>query len=79
MLERMEEPMTTQQRQPDLLSIHKVVARISFSKSWIYAEMKGGRFPKPINTFGKNLWPSDAIDNWIAEQVKAGQQEKIAA
>lgn len=62
--------MSTQHNQPDLLSIHKVAARISFSKSWIYAELKANRFPKPLRTFGKNLWSSEAIDAWIASQLR---------
>ena len=50
----------------ELLSIRKVAERISFSKSWIYAQMKAGRFPRPLKlNFGKNLWSSESIENWI--------------
>lgn len=56
----------------ELLSIRKVSEKISFSKSWIYAEMKAGRFPRPLKLgFGKNLWSSDQISDWIAAQVKS--------
>jgi prophage regulatory protein len=56
----------------DLLSIRKVAERISFSKSWIYAEMKAGRFPKPLKlNFGKNLWSSEQIDAYIATLLKS--------
>ncbi len=64
----------------ELLSIRKVADRISFSKSWIYAEMKAGRFPPPLDLgFGKNLWSSEAIDAWITAKVKNGSLERKAA
>ena len=58
----------------ELLSIRKVADRISFSKSWIYAEMKAGRFPRPLNLrLGKNLWESEAIDEWISSLKSKSQ------
>lgn len=60
----------------DLLSIHKVAARISFSRSWILREIKEGRFPKPLKlNFGKNLWNSDTIDDWIEARLKNAASE----
>jgi len=57
-------------RHRELLSIRKVVERISFSRSWIYAEMKANRFPKPLKLgLGKNLWDSKVIDAWIEAQA----------
>lgn len=62
---------TTMSMPQELLSIRKVSDRISFSKSWIYAEMKAGRFPKPLELgFGKNLWTAASIDAWISAQLQ---------
>ena len=49
-----------------VLKIEEVAARVSLSKSTIYARIRSGVFPKPI-ALGerRRAWPEDEIDAWI--------------
>lgn len=41
--------------------------KIKRSRSWIFGEMKAGRFPQPVvRGRGSNLWDEADIDNWLA-------------
>ena len=59
----------------ELLSIRKVADRISYSRSWIHAQIKTGNFPPPDLCMGKNLWRSETISNWIEGKLKNAAPE----
>lgn len=50
--------------------------KISRSRSWFYAQMKAGKFPKPLDLGlgGSNLWAEETIDKWIEDLIaRAGR------
>ena len=50
-----------------------VMERTGKSRSTIYAEMKEGRFPKPVKISRRSVaWPSNVIDRYIEDTIKAG-------
>ena len=53
-----------------VLKIEEVAARVSLSKSTIYARIRSGVFPKPI-ALGerRRAWPEDEIDAWLEERA----------
>lgn len=60
-----------------LITLRQIQAeKLPRSRSWIFAELKAGRFPQPLDTngCGPNLWEEDAIDNWLANFVAKAKQ-----
>jgi len=65
-------------KQPiSLLRVDAVIARTGFrGKSSLYAAIAKGTFPKPIKLGIRSVaWPSDVIDNWIAERIAASKED----
>jgi len=60
---------------PRLIGISEVQHRISRGKSWIYAKLKSGDFPKPIQMCASKSisWVETDIDDWIASQINASK------
>jgi prophage regulatory protein len=56
-------------RQRRLLRLPEVIARVGLSRSWVYAEIAGGRFPNCHKVGRASCWDSYAIDAWIAQQL----------
>ena len=57
-----------------LLTITKVLTRTKLSRATLYRRMEGCGFPLPVSRQGtKNLWDSDEVDLWLANQVLAKQ------
>lgn len=55
-------------RLPELLGI------IGISRSKLYADIKAGTFPPPVNLGGRAVgWLSTEIDAWIMTQANARQ------
>jgi len=60
-----------------LITLRQIQAeKLPRSRSWIFAELKAGRFPRPLDTngCGPNLWEEDAVDNWVANFVTEAKQ-----
>jgi len=59
-----------------LLRAPAVMARTGHgSKSSLYAAIAKGEFPKPIKLGVRSVaWPSDVIDNWIADRIAAAKE-----
>ena len=56
-----------------LLRLPAVMARTGKSRSMIYLEIKKNRFPKPVKISRRSVaWPSDVIDKYIEDTIKAG-------
>ncbi len=49
----------------NLLDLKQVIKKISFKKSYIYKEIKEGRFPAPQKFGNSSRWPENKIDVWI--------------
>lgn len=54
-----------------LLPRPDVLARIGLKTTKLYEMMNEGAFPRPIKIGRRCLWPSAAVDAWIAEQIEA--------
>lgn len=52
-----------------LLAITLVCGRVGHKKSWIWQEVKAGRFPKPIHCGRSARWISAEIDAWIRARI----------
>ncbi len=55
-----------------LISLRQIqTEKLPRSRSWIFAELKAGRFPRPLdmNGCGPNLWEESAIDAWLHEFI----------
>ena len=53
--------------QPKFLNIHEVCALVGLGTSYIYAQMKAGMFPRPVNLPGSRCvrWQTEKITAWI--------------
>ncbi len=56
----------------ELLRREEVEARLAVSRSWIYSEMRAGRFPEPVK-IGKRAvrWRVADLDEWAASRPLA--------
>lgn len=51
-----------------ILRLKQVKARTGRSRSSIYADVKAGQFPSPINIGRRAVgWPENEVEDWIAE------------
>lgn len=60
-----------------LITLRQIQAeKLPRSRSWIFAELKAGRFPQPLDTdgCGPNLWEEDAVDSWVVNFVTEAKQ-----
>lgn len=49
-----------------------MIARTGMSRSWIYKEMKAGRFPPCVKVGSSSAWDGAMIDQWIADVSDVG-------
>lgn len=60
-----------------LITLRQIQAeKLPRSRSWIFAEVKDGKFPQPLDTngCGPNLWEEDAVDAYVANFVTKAKQ-----
>ena len=51
----------------ELLRREEVEERFGVSRSWIYSEMRAGRFPEPIRIGSRSVrWRVSELDEWSA-------------
>lgn len=57
-------PFARIERLPD------VIARTGMGKSWIYAAVQRGQFPKPVKLSARAIgWRSSDVDLWLASRA----------
>jgi prophage regulatory protein len=57
-----------------LLNARDLVQAIRKSRSWLYAEIAAGRFPKPIRVGARAVvWRESQIREWLAAREEAQQ------
>ena len=56
----------------ELLRREEVETRLGVSRSWIYAEMRAGRFPEPVR-IGKRAvrWRVADLNEWLSDRPLA--------
>ena len=61
-----------------LLRLQEVKSRTGLSRSYLYALVQQGNFPKPVK-IGKRAvaWKSSEIDQWIADKINANKIETM--
>lgn len=52
-----------------ILRLPEVLARVGMKRSWLFAEVAAGRFPKPLKIGSASGWDSRAIDAYIESLV----------
>lgn len=58
-----------------LINLRTIQAeKISRGRSWIFAELAAGRFPRPVVREGPNLWDEADIDRWLEDFVARAQE-----
>ena len=56
----------------ELLRREEVEARLGVSRSWIYAQMRAGRFPEPVKISKRAVrWRVADLDEWLSERPLA--------
>ncbi|WP_439640539.1 helix-turn-helix transcriptional regulator [Nevskia sp.] len=59
----------------DLLRLPLVIQRTGLARTSIYAGIKRGDFPKPIQLGPRAVaWPSADIDAWVAARIEASRK-----
>jgi len=59
-----------------LLNWRQIAERINRSRSWIFAKVRAGEFPRPLDLPdlpGRALWEEKSISDWIEQQVTAAK------
>lgn len=58
-----------------LMTLRQIQAeKFPLSRSWIYAAIASGRFPRPIGGCVPNLWEESAIDEYVQKFVIESRQ-----
>lgn len=64
-------PVTPRDR---LLRLPHVEHEVGFKKSQIYALIKAGLFPAPIQIGRMSLWPASAVHQWVQDRIQEAQK-----
>jgi prophage regulatory protein len=63
-----------------LIRLPELIDIVGLKRPTIYAAMKAGTFPKPVNIGPRAIaWPSTDIDRWIEERIAAATKTGGAA
>lgn len=59
-----------------ILRLKDVRSRLGISRSWLYDQLKNGRFPKPIQLGPRSIgWLEEDIENWLRSKgEQAGEK-----
>lgn len=69
-------PMDAPEGRPAKESVRGLVG---LHPATIYAEIKAGRFPKPVKLGRSSRWPESEISAWIEARKRERDQHKDAA
>ena len=52
------------------LRLSEVQERVGLERTSIYKMMGEGKFPKPVNTLGRNVaWLDSEVDEWMMDRI----------
>lgn len=69
--------MATQRR---LIKISEVQSKVAKNRSWIYAQIQAGAFPKQVSLGrGSVAWVESEIDAWIDARIEERDSTMSAA
>ena len=56
----------------NLLRLPKVLSKVPWSRSTLYAAIADGRFPKPVQLGPRSVaWSENSVDEWIEARKSA--------
>lgn len=59
-----------------LVNWRQIGERINRSRSWIFAQVRAGKFPAPLalpDLPGRALWTEKSVSDWLDQQVAAAK------
>ncbi|WP_369916483.1 helix-turn-helix transcriptional regulator [Xanthomonas sp. NCPPB 3005] len=62
--------MAAAEKLEELCTLSRVRAMTGLGTTFIYGEIKDGRFPKPIHVGRRSLWVLSEVQQWVAQQIK---------
>lgn len=62
--------------QPNRYLVKGVRDRVGLHPATIYAEIKAGRFPKPVKFGRSSRWVESEIEEWIAARVRERDRDR---
>ena len=61
-----------------VLRLPHVLERTGYSRSWLYARISAGLFPRPIALGARaSAWPEHEVDAVLAAQIRAVSEEEL--
>lgn len=58
-----------------ILRVNQVIEKTGMKRTYLYQEVKAGRFPKPVNLGAKAIgWIDTEVDAWIQNLIEARNQ-----
>lgn len=54
-----------------LVRLREVIHRVGLGKTAIYARIRAGEFPKPVDLGGVVAWVESDVDTWIEAKIAA--------
>ncbi|MDY4296785.1 MULTISPECIES: AlpA family phage regulatory protein [unclassified Xanthomonas] len=61
--------MAAAEKLEELCALARVRAMTGMGTTFIYGEIKDGRFPKPIRVGRRSLWVLSEVQRWVAQQI----------
>jgi len=61
----------------ELLSLERVRAATGMGTTFIYGEIKAGRFPKSIRVGRRALWIQSEVQGWIRGQIAQNRHLQV--
>ncbi|PKH71834.1 AlpA family transcriptional regulator [Stenotrophomonas sp. Betaine-02u-21] len=61
----------------ELLSLERVRAATGMGTTFIYGEIKAGRFPKSIRVGRRALWIQSEVQGWIRRQIAQNRRLQV--
>ncbi|ELV7528921.1 helix-turn-helix transcriptional regulator [Edwardsiella tarda] len=59
-----------------LIRMPEVISRTGYGKSWIYALIAQGRFPKPVKIGSRSIaFVESEVDDWINQRIAESRGE----
>lgn len=66
-----------------IIDMERVIAKTTLGRSSVYAYVKAGKFPPPIQVGARHVaWLEEEVDAWVKERIAAsrpGQAQEVAA
>ncbi len=54
---------------PEYLTFAQLQKRVPLSRTWIYKQIRAGRFPRPIKFGAKSLWVLREVEDYLRERA----------